>query len=171
MAKVIAVDFDNTLFTDEYPDIGKPILPMIEWCKEQKKLGNKLILWTCREGIPLEQAIDACFQYGLVFDYVNENTKENLERTRNDCRKIGADMYVDDKSVHIDTILYNDVTPQVDKYKRALLNLATRYAIDTGKVLPESEGMTKENQIKMIALYIMSIEVEKVERELKEEKK
>ena len=107
MAKIIAVDFDDTLFTDAYPDIGTPILRVIEWCKEQRKLGNILILWTCREGIPLEQAIDACKEFGLEFDYVNENAKENLERTHNDSRKIGADIYVDDRCVCASSIGYS----------------------------------------------------------------
>ena len=34
-----------------------------------------------------------------LFDYVNENCKERIEYYGNNSRKIGADLYIDDKSV------------------------------------------------------------------------
>ena len=30
---IIAVDFDNTLFVDEYPNVGEPIFPVIKLIK------------------------------------------------------------------------------------------------------------------------------------------
>lgn len=97
---VIAVDFDNTLFNTDYPNILEPKWDIINWCKLQQTQGNTLILWTCREGKHLQDAIDACKQVGLVFDYVNENDPKRVELFGNDCRKIGADIYVDDLSLH-----------------------------------------------------------------------
>ena len=40
--KIIAVDFDGTLCTDKYPNIGKPIEPIINALlrEQQKRLTN-----------------------------------------------------------------------------------------------------------------------------------
>lgn len=102
---VIAVDFDGTLFTEEYPEIGKPIWRVINWCKRQKQKGNTLILWTCRAGKDLQEAIEQCAFVGLTFDYVNENVPERTRLYGNDCRKIGADIYLDDRAVNIEKIV------------------------------------------------------------------
>lgn len=50
MAKVIAVDFDGTLCERNFPDIGAPIMSVIEYVKRKKEQGDTLILWTCRVG-------------------------------------------------------------------------------------------------------------------------
>lgn len=94
----IAVDFDGTLFTDAYPDIGKPIYKIINWCKKQKKNGHVLILWTCRENEFLNDAVLACKLAGLTFDYINENNPELVKKYGFNSRKIGADIYIDDKA-------------------------------------------------------------------------
>lgn len=105
MSKIIAVDFDGTLVTDEYPKLGKPIWKVINWCKEQKHLGNTLILWTCRSGRELDEAIALCNALDLHFDYVNCNTVENIvAHGKRDTRKIYADIYVDDKSINIENL-------------------------------------------------------------------
>ena len=97
---IIAVDFDGTLCTDCYPAIGAPKLRLIYILKELKKKGTKLILWTCRLGKPLKEALKWCEYYGLTFDAVNENLPEILEKYGTDSRKIFADIYIDDRSFH-----------------------------------------------------------------------
>ena len=55
----IAVDFDGTIVTHEYPNIGKPIPFAIETLKKLQQEGHhQLILWTCREVQYLQYAID-----------------------------------------------------------------------------------------------------------------
>ena len=44
---VYAIDFDGTICENKYPDIGKPIQPVIDFCKNMKVEGHKLVLWTC----------------------------------------------------------------------------------------------------------------------------
>lgn len=97
--KIIAIDFDGTLFETEYPKILRPILPVIEMAKARKAAGDKLILWTCREGAELDAAIEACREYGLEFDAVNDNLPEEKAKWGNNPRKIAADEYWDDKNV------------------------------------------------------------------------
>ena len=45
-----------------------------------------------------------CKEVGLVFDYVNENIPSRTKRFGNDCRKIGADIYLDDKAMRPEEI-------------------------------------------------------------------
>ncbi len=97
--KIIAVDFDGTLFENAYPSIGKPKEDIILWCKLQKAAGSILILWTCRVGAYLQAAVKECEEVGLTFDYINESARENVELYGGvDTRKIYADIYLDDKS-------------------------------------------------------------------------
>lgn len=99
MNKIIAVDFDNTLFFTNWPDIILPNWVMINRVKEEKALGHKIILWTCRSGKYLEDAVEACRAVGLEFDAVNENLPDILEEFESDCRKIFANEYWDDLAV------------------------------------------------------------------------
>ena len=98
-AIIIAVDFDGTLCTDMYPQIGVPRKEIIEFVKKRKASGAKLILWTCRSGIDLVKATVWCIEQGIKFDAINENLPENIEKYGNDTRKIYADVYIDDKSI------------------------------------------------------------------------
>ena len=97
--KVIAIDFDGTLWETDWPRLVRPILPMIEMAKTRKAAGDKLILWTCREGAELDAAVEACRNYGIEFDAVNDNLPELKEQWGNNPRKIAADWYVDDKNL------------------------------------------------------------------------
>lgn len=96
---VIAVDFDGTLFETDYPTIIGPINKVIDFCKKRQADGDLIILWTCREGKLLQEAIDACKEQNLIFDAVNENIEYRIKRYRNDCRKVGADIYIDDRAI------------------------------------------------------------------------
>ncbi|MBE5846714.1 MAG: hypothetical protein E7300_03460 [Lachnospiraceae bacterium] len=96
--EIIAVDFDGTLCIDAYPSIGAPNLPLICYLKQMKERNSRLILWTCRSGEPLKEAVAWCIRQGLTFDAVNENLPETIEKYGSDSRKITADIYIDDRS-------------------------------------------------------------------------
>lgn len=96
--RVICVDFDGTLNNGKYPYIGEPNTDLIEYLKVSRYNGDKVILWTCREGELLKQAVDWCKRVGLEFDAVNENLPFMIERYGSDPRKIGADLYIDDRN-------------------------------------------------------------------------
>lgn len=111
---IIAVDFDGTLFqyvpapegTEDYSgrpgSIGRPNTPLITVLRTARKDGDKLILWTCREGKALQEAVDACREQGLEFDAVNANLPGMCpEGQWPDSRKIKADLYLDDKAVKV----------------------------------------------------------------------
>ena len=96
--KIIAVDFDGTLCYSNWPELGDPNEGLISYLKEWKKQGNKLILWTCRAGEPLDNAILWCKQQGLEFDAVNDNLPEIVSLYGNNSRKITCDYYIDDRA-------------------------------------------------------------------------
>lgn len=110
MRKIIAVDFDNTLcVTTEYPKIDGPILEVVEALKCQKDLGAYIILWTCREGEHLAQALKWCEEQGIVLDNVNANCPDAIAEYRgNDCRKIYAHEYWDDKAVVLPRFIFSE---------------------------------------------------------------
>ena len=101
MNKIIAIDFDNTLFKTKWPDILEPIWEVIERAKEEQRNGAKLILWTCRCGEYLDEAVVACRLVGLIFDAVNENLPESIEMfDGTNSRKVFANEYWDDLSLN-----------------------------------------------------------------------
>jgi len=104
MRKVIAVDFDDCICTNNWPSVGLPNWKVIDAIKKEQSLGTAIILWTCREGISLQNAVNACKTWGIEFDAINENVPERIREWGRDSRKVSADEYWDDlavrKSVH-----------------------------------------------------------------------
>ncbi len=96
--KVIAVDFDNTIAKTKYPEIISPIGETIDFLRKAKDAGARIILWTCREGEVLDSAAEWCKMNSVPIDYVNENDPSRTDYFGNNSRKIGADLYIDDKS-------------------------------------------------------------------------
>lgn len=70
---------------------------MINELINRKRNGDKLILWTCRRGVYLAQAVKWCKNKGLEFDAINKNLPESIETYNGDTRKVFADIYIDDK--------------------------------------------------------------------------
>lgn len=96
---IIAVDFDGTLCRNAYPNIGEPKEDIISMIKLLKREGAQLILWSCRNGEQLQQAVEWCRSYGLEFDAVNQNLPEIQQAWGGDTRKVFADMYIDDRNL------------------------------------------------------------------------
>lgn len=97
--KTIAIDFDGTLCKYNFPNVGEPNWEIINKAKAEQESGAKLILWTCREGKLLDEAVTACRGWGLVFDAVNESCEEALEGFEQIPRKAVASEYWDDRAV------------------------------------------------------------------------
>lgn len=98
---VIAVDFDGTIVEHKYPKVGKELPFAIATLKQLQADGHLLILWTVRDGELLEEAIDFCRKRGLEFFAVNSNYPEEKpeESPSHTCRKLKADMFIDDRNV------------------------------------------------------------------------
>ena len=99
--QIWAVDFDGTLTTgSHYPRIGNPNEQLIAILKAAQLTGIKLILWSCREGESLEEAVAWCREQGLEFDAVNDNIPEVVEAYGRNSRKVVATYYIDDRAFH-----------------------------------------------------------------------
>ena len=103
----IAVDFDGTLCTHYYPGIGEiknTHAKIIEFLRQAKSKGCKIILWTCRENTEehnyLDDAVMFCNRNNIPIDYVNENPVLFYPGYVKQ-RKIYADIYIDDKAINI----------------------------------------------------------------------
>lgn len=104
--KIIAVDFDGTLCENKWPLIGEPNMGLITYLKASRTMGDRVILWSCREGEQLKEAVQWCQNFGLVFDAVNDNVPEMVKLYGNNCRKVTADVYIDDRMCNLFTLPY-----------------------------------------------------------------
>lgn len=96
----IAVDFDGTIVSHEYPKIGKEIPFATQTLKMLINDGHKLILWTVREGKLLDEAIQWCHEHGIDFYAVNKDyPEEEKENNNHFSRKLKVDMWIDDRNV------------------------------------------------------------------------
>lgn len=102
LQKAIAVDFDGCLCANAYPEIGAPHWNIIAAAAAAQSSGAGIILWTCREGKLLQDALEACERWGLRFDAVNDSLPSWKEAFGNDSRKVGADEYWDDKAYRVE---------------------------------------------------------------------
>ena len=96
---IIAVDFDGTLADTDATKIYSPNTKLINYLIDRRKNDDKIIIWTCREGSRLEQAIEWCKEQGLEFDSVNDNLP-GLKIFGLNPRKVVADLYIDDMMVN-----------------------------------------------------------------------
>ena len=98
---IIAVDFDGTIVEHKYPYIGKEIPFAITTLKRLQAEHHILILWTVREGKLLEDAVEYCRSRGLEFYAVNANHPDEVveEAPSCPCRKLRADLFIDDRNV------------------------------------------------------------------------
>ncbi|HLP05724.1 MAG TPA: hypothetical protein VK152_09875 [Paludibacter sp.] len=96
---IIAIDFDGTIVTHEYPRIGREIPFAIDTLKRLQQIpGIQLVLWTVREGVELDEAVEYCRSRGLEFFAVNNNYPEETEKTK-EPRKLKVDLFIDDRNL------------------------------------------------------------------------
>lgn len=91
-SKIIAVDFDGTCCTHDYPEIGKDI-GAIRVLKALTQRGHKLILYTMRSNELLLKAEAWLKMQGVELWGVNENPEQH---TWTNSRKVYANVYIDD---------------------------------------------------------------------------
>lgn len=126
----IAIDFDGTMVTDEFPRVGSPNPGAIETMKWLIQRGVKIILFTMRshdsyysdvtgrlskrtefsnKPSVLDDAIHWCEDNGIKLYGVNKNPSQIWSNSR----KVYADYYIDDRCIGI------PLTPDgiVDWYK------------------------------------------------------
>lgn len=77
----IAVDFDGTIVTHEYPAIGEELPFATETLRMLARDGHQLILWSVREGRLLQEAVDWCRERGVEFGPSTETIPKRRLKT------------------------------------------------------------------------------------------
>ncbi len=91
----IAIDFDGTVVTHEYPQIGEDVgaVPVL---KELVEHGYRLILYTMRHGELLDAAVKWFRDRDIPLYAVNENPSQHRWTSS---PKVHADIYIDDSGL------------------------------------------------------------------------
>lgn len=91
----VAVDFDGTITTHDWPSIGQDIgaIPVL---KKIQEAGHRIILYTVRSGIELAEAVAFLSKHGIKLFGVNENSTQN---TWTESTKVYAHLYIDDAAI------------------------------------------------------------------------
>lgn len=104
----VAVSFDGTL-TKDYDDLT-PNFKAIEVIKKLWNKGCVIVLWTCRQGGRLKDAVDFCERYDVPLDYVNTYPY------RGGVKKINVDCFID--SLNIGGVDWDRVEDQVEEMRQ-----------------------------------------------------
>jgi len=96
---ILAIDFDLTICMSEYPALGPMRKDAAKIIRALHAEGFGIVINTCREGHALSDAMHWLRDNGIPYHYVNCNFPHLIKKYKADCRKISADMYIDDKGV------------------------------------------------------------------------
>ena len=106
---IIAVDFDGTIVTHEYPAVGKPVPYCIETLQKINKSGAKIILYTMRSGEELAQAVEYLINNDIKLWAVNENPEQKRWTAS---PKVYAHIYIDDAAIGGFTLQDTNYSPR-----------------------------------------------------------
>ena len=77
---IIAVDFDGTISRGKFPAIDGEQPYAGESLRKLHDEGHKIIIWTCRTGDQLLNAINWLLERKIPFDRVNDHDPENIAK-------------------------------------------------------------------------------------------
>lgn len=92
---IIALDFDGTVVTHAYPEVGEDI-GAVAVLKELVAQEDKLILWTMRSGTLLEDAVAWFKKHDIPLWGINENSSQ---KEWTESPKLHADLLIDDSAL------------------------------------------------------------------------
>lgn len=96
---IIAIDFDGTICRSTFPAIEGTMPGAKEVITRLHEQGHYLIIWTCRTGQNLLDAVNWMLEEGIPFDRVNDHNPDNLARYGDGGKKVYAHCYIDDKNL------------------------------------------------------------------------
>ena len=97
MGLILAIDFDGTVCTHDYPSVGKDIgaVPVLEKIIES---GTKIILFTMRSGNELEDAVEWYEEHNIPLYGINVNPDQHKWTSSPKCY---AQLYIDDAAIGV----------------------------------------------------------------------
>lgn len=96
---IIAVDYDGTLFR-----LGRVNDLLLASLRDAQQHGAIVILWSCRQGNSLTEAVNTLKAHGFLPNLVNQNAPAAIRMLGCDPRKIYADVYIDDKAQRMEFV-------------------------------------------------------------------
>lgn len=94
---IVAVDFDGTICEASYPEVGKERHKAKKYINKLYNEGYGIVINTCRTNESACAAIKFLKNRDIKYHYFNTNFPHLIEQYGTDCRKISADVYIDDK--------------------------------------------------------------------------
>lgn len=96
---IIAVDFDGTIARSNYPVILGEQPYAGEVLRKLHEQGHYIIIWTCRCGTQLLDAINWMLEHKIPFNRINDHNPENVAKYGEGGNKVYAHCYIDDKNI------------------------------------------------------------------------
>lgn len=93
---IFAIDFDGTCVEHKYPFVGKDVPYATEVLCELVNRGHKLVLFTMRSGVTLEDAVRWFGLHNLPLYGVNKNPDQAMCTSS---PKVYAHVYIDDAAL------------------------------------------------------------------------
>lgn len=123
---IIAIDFDGTCVTHEFPKVGQEI-GAVAVLKALTENGHQLILNTMRSGQNLKPAVDWFKDNGIPLLAVNENPNQKKWTTSS---KTYAELYIDDANLGAPLLFDEHIS------KRPFINWVKvlQYCVDRGLI-------------------------------------
>lgn len=103
----IAIDFDGTIVTHRYPEIGEPVKGAVPVIKELIENGHRIILFTMRSGKYLTEAIKYLKAESIDLFGINHNPEQDDWTSS---PKAYAQLYIDDAALGC-PLIYPDNHP------------------------------------------------------------
>lgn len=103
---IIAVDYDDTIVDQDFPNSGTLKKNAIKYLNLWKQQGHSVILFTCRNGTPLITALNYLKNNDFIPHEVNQNTQEQIDDYNNRhpnipiSSKVYANVYIDDRGIN-----------------------------------------------------------------------
>lgn len=96
---ILAIDFDGTIAELSFPEVGAMKPNADKYIKKLYDEGHHIIIHTCRSGVYEGMAETFLKERDIPYHYINSNMPYLIEEYGQDCRKISADVYIDDKGL------------------------------------------------------------------------
>ena len=96
---ILSIDFDGTIVGSAYPDIGDLKPNAKEVINKLYDEGFIILINTCRSGIYEGDCYRFLKDNDVKYHYINSNLPSQIEYFKQDCRKISANLYIDDKNL------------------------------------------------------------------------
>lgn len=101
----LAIDFDGTCVSDAYPDVGRDI-GAAPYLKQAADAGASILLWTCRSGKPLREAVQWFADNDIPLYGCNHNPEQyNWNYPDEPSPKAFAHIYVDDRAFGVPLVM------------------------------------------------------------------